>query len=45
MKLLRVGNNNQEIPAIIDKEGMVTFSNSGSMSKSELEEKINSALE
>ena len=30
---------------IIDKEGMVTFSNSGSMSKSELEEKINSALE
>ena len=30
---------------IIDKDGMITFSESGSMSKSELEEKINSALE
>ena len=30
---------------IIDKEGIVTFSESGAMSKSELEEKINSALE
>ena len=30
---------------IIDKDGMITFSESGSMSKSELEEKINEALE
>jgi len=30
---------------IIDKEGMITFTNSGSMSESELEENINSALE
>ena len=30
---------------IIDKDGVVTFSESGGMSKSELEEKINSALE
>jgi len=30
---------------IIDKDGIVTFSESGSMSKSELEEKINAALE
>ena len=30
---------------IIDKDGMITFSESGPMSKSELEEKINSALE
>ena len=30
---------------IIDKDGMISFSESGSMSKSELEEKINSALE
>tara|TARA_B100000959_G_scaffold105816_1_gene111602 strand:+ start:268 stop:804 length:537 start_codon:yes stop_codon:yes gene_type:complete len=30
---------------IIDKEGIVTFLESGSMSKSELEEKINKALE
>ena len=30
---------------IIDKEGMITFSESGTMSKSELEEKINEALE
>ena len=30
---------------IIDKDGVITFSESGSMSKSELEEKINSALE
>ena len=30
---------------IIDKKGIVTFSESGSMSKSELEEKINEALE
>ena len=30
---------------IIDKDGLITFSESGSMSKSELEEKINEALE
>ena len=30
---------------IIDKDGMITFSESGTMSKSELEERINSALE
>ena len=30
---------------IIDKDGMITFSKSGSMSQSELEEKINAALE
>ncbi len=30
---------------IIDKDGMITFSESGSISKSELEEKINEALE
>ena len=30
---------------IIDKNGIITFSESGAMSKSELEEKINSALE
>ena len=30
---------------IIDKDGMITFSESGAMSKSELEEKINAALE
>ena len=30
---------------IIDKDGMVTFSESGSMSQSELEEEINEALE
>ena len=29
---------------IIDKEGMITFTNSGSMSESELEENINDAL-
>ncbi len=29
---------------IIDKEGMITFTNSGSMSESELEENINNAL-
>ena len=29
---------------IIDKEGMITFTNSGSMSKSELEENVNDAL-
>lgn len=30
---------------IIDKDGMITFSKSGSMSQSELEERINAALE
>ena len=30
---------------IIDKDGMITFSESGSMTKAELEEKINEALE
>ena len=30
---------------IIDKDGVITFSESGAMSKSELEEKINAALE
>ena len=30
---------------IIDKDGVITFSESGTMSKSELEERINSALE
>lgn len=30
---------------IIDKDGMITFSESGSMSKAELEEKVNEALE
>ena len=30
---------------IIDKDGIITFSKSGSMSQSELEEKINAALE
>ena len=30
---------------IVDKDGMITFSESGAMSKSELEEKINAALE
>ena len=30
---------------IIDKDGMITFSESGSMSKSELEDNINAALE
>jgi hypothetical protein len=30
---------------IIDKDGLITFSESGPMSKSELEEKINEALE
>ena len=29
---------------IIDKEGMITFTNSGSMSESELEENVNNAL-
>jgi hypothetical protein len=29
---------------IIDKDGMITFSESGTMSQSELEEKINAAL-
>ena len=30
---------------IIDKDGMVTYSESGAVSQSELEEKINEALE
>ena len=30
---------------IIDKSGMITFSNSGSMSQSDLEKEVNAALQ